>query len=102
MERARKQIQMLDTLYKNAVVSITSRYVNQQDSQPAAMVAKDVFAAMEKGNFHKARLIDASGQPQNKDNVAKSEFEKLAIAAMKEGKLYLDRVTEREKLQTRP
>ncbi len=95
-ESARKQVQMLDTLYKNAVVSVTGRYVKQQDTQPAAMVAKDVFAAMEKAGFHKARLVDASGAPQNKDNVAKTEFEKLAVAAMKEGKPYFERVIEKD------
>ena len=76
--------------------SVTSRYVNQQDDQPAAMVAKDVFAAMEKGGFHKVRLVDASGNPQNKENVAKTDFEKLAVKAMKEGKPYLDRVVEKD------
>lgn len=100
VEKARKHVKMLDELYKNAVVSITKRYVQKQDDQPAAMVAKDVFAAMEKSGHHKARLVDASGQPQNKANVAQSEFEKLAVEAMKKGDSYFDRVITKDGKRT--
>src|SRR5262249_54555430 len=58
--RAREQAKMLDELYKNAVVSITQKY----EGPPAIKVAKDVFAAMEKSGWHRARLVDASGSPQ--------------------------------------
>ncbi|MHB1557485.1 MAG: hypothetical protein ACYC61_08400, partial [Isosphaeraceae bacterium] len=34
VERAREQVKMLDDLYKNAVVSITKTYVDQQDGRP--------------------------------------------------------------------
>ena len=50
---------MLDALYKNAVVSITNKY----DGPPAIKVAKDVFAAMEKGGWHKAKLGRRHGHP---------------------------------------
>ncbi len=57
LERTRDQVKMLDALYKNAVVSVTNRY----DGPPAIKMAKDVFEAMEKGKFHSAKLVDASG-----------------------------------------
>lgn len=82
LERTRDQVKMLDALYKNAVVSVTNRY----DGPPAIKVAKDVFGAMEKGGWHKARLVDASGAPQNEANVAQSAFEKRAEKAIREGK----------------
>src|SRR5207302_5768063 len=71
VERTREQVKMLDALYKNAVVSVTKNYVNQQADVPAAAIAKDVFEAMKKGKYHNARLVDVTGKPKNKDNVAK-------------------------------
>ena len=92
LERTRDQVKMLDTLYKTAVVSITNSYIEGQSSVPAAMVAKDVFAAMHTNGYHTARLIDATGKPKNKKNVANTEFEKKAVEQMKAGKAYYEEV----------
>lgn len=92
LERAREQVKMLDDLYKNAVVSITKRYIGVQDKQPAIMVAKDVFGAMKKQGWHSAKLVDATGEPLNEDNAPKTDFEKEAARAMNAGKPYFDRV----------
>jgi hypothetical protein len=92
LDRTRDTVKMLDTLYKTAVVSITNSYVEGQASVPAAMVAKDVFAAMHEKGYHNARLIDATGKPKNKANVAKTEFEKKAVTEMKAGKAYYEEV----------
>jgi hypothetical protein len=94
LDRTREQVKMLDDLYKTAVVSITNSYVEGQSSVPAAMVAKDVFEAMKKKGYHTARLIDATGKPKNKANVAKTDFEKKAVAEMKAGKVYYEEVAE--------
>ena len=92
VDRAREQVKMLDDLYKNAVVSITKRYVGHQDAQPAIMVAKDVFGAMEKQGWHSAKLIDATGDPIGDANAPATDFEKDAASAMNAGKPYFDRV----------
>ncbi|MCX7701108.1 MAG: DUF3365 domain-containing protein [Gemmataceae bacterium] len=92
LERTREQVRMLDTLYKNAVVSITKNYVSQQADVPAAAVAKDVFEAMKSGKYHNARLIDVTGRPKNKENVAKTDFEKAAVEAIRSGKDYFEEV----------
>lgn len=92
VERARESVKMLDDLYKTAVVSITNSYVEGQSSVPAAMVAKDVFEAMHKKGYHSARLIDATGKPKNKKNIAKTDFEKKAVEAMKGGKSYIEEI----------
>lgn len=86
---ARRQVQMLDALYKNAVISITERY---QRGQPAIMVAKDVFQAMHDGKYHSARLVDATGSPLGEGNEPDTDFEKKAAKAMQEGKDYLEEV----------
>lgn len=92
LERTREQVKMLDDLYKNAVVSITNTYIADQASAPAATVAKEVFAAMHKKGWHNARLVDATGKPKNKKNVAVTDFEKKAVAEMKAGKSYYEEV----------
>ena len=88
VERARQQAKMLDELYKNAVVSITNKY----DGPPAIKVAKELFAAMEKGGWHKAKLVDASGAPQNEANLPQTGFERRAAAAIQAGKPYFEEV----------
>jgi hypothetical protein len=96
LERARDQAQMLDALYKNAVVSITNKY----DGPPAIKVAKDVFSAMEKGGWHKAKLVDASGTPQNEANLPQTLFEKRAAKEIQAGKPYYDEVSGEGKSRT--
>ena len=88
LERTREQVKMLDELYKNAVVSITNKY----NGPPAIKVAMDVFAAMEKSGWHKAKLIDATGTPQNEANRPTTDFEKRAASAMRAGMPYFEEV----------
>src|SRR5436309_2425082 len=87
---------MLDDLYKTAVISITSKYVELQSDTPAAAIAKEVFEAMHKKGWHLARLVDATGNPKNKKNAPQTEFEKKGVAAIKEGKGYIDEVGEKD------
>jgi hypothetical protein len=89
LERARQQVQMLDALYKTAVVSITERY---QRGQPAIMVAKDIFDAMDKQGHHSARLVDATGIPLGDGNNPETDFEKRAAEAMKRNETYVEEV----------
>ena len=72
---------MLDDLFKVAVVDITNRY----DGPPAAKVAKAIFAAAKEKQYFKAKLLDATGSPQNEANVPQDDFEKRAAKAMTAG-----------------
>jgi hypothetical protein len=92
VERARASVQMLDDLYKNFVVQITATYVSAEENVPAAKVAMKVFQAMHKKGWHKARLIDATGQPVRKANLPQTPFEKAAVAQMKSGKTYFEEI----------
>jgi hypothetical protein len=89
LARARRQVKMLDDLYKNAVVSITRIY---DDGPPAVRVAKQVFKAMEEGKHHSARLVDATGSPLNEVNRPATPFEERAEKAIQEGKPYYEEV----------
>ncbi len=55
---------MLDDLYKTAVVTITSKYVENQADTPAAAVAKEVFAAMHKKGWHNCAVGGCDRPPQ--------------------------------------
>lgn len=96
VDRTREKVKMLDDAYKFAVVSITKNYVEFQSEAPAAVVAKEVFQAMHKKGWHESRLIDVTGKPKKKENVAKSEFEKKAAAEIKGGKAYYEEVATKD------
>jgi hypothetical protein len=94
VDRTREQVKMLDDLYKTAVVKMTAVYVGQQGEVPAAVAAMEIFEVMKKKGWHNARLVDASGKPKRKANLPQTDFEKKAVAAMKEGKTYVEEVGE--------
>src|SRR5262249_30710756 len=80
--RTRETIKMLDDLYKLSIVHVTKTYVKARERTPAARVAKLVFKDMAAKGWHTVRLIDATGEPINKKNVANNPFEKRALAKL--------------------
>jgi hypothetical protein len=92
VQRAQDTVKLLDDLHKGYVVNITATYVKAQERTPAAHIAKKVFAHVEKNGGPKVRLIDATGSPINKDNVAKNDFEKRAIRQLGKGETYVSEV----------
>lgn len=93
---ARKTAKMLDDLYKTAVVLITQTYVEDDSSTPAISAAMALWGAMEDKGWHKARLVDVTGEPYDSDNVAKSEFEKRAIKMLSKDRAYIDQLSEED------
>jgi hypothetical protein len=85
--RARKQVLMLDDLYKTAVVLITDKYVQKETDLSAGSAAQALFDAMRKKGHHDIRLLDATGSPY---------FEKEAIRRLKMGEATVERVEKRE------
>lgn len=96
VERTRKNVKMLDDVYKTAVVLITDKYVNDEDDFPAGSAAIALFGAVEKKGWHKARLIDLTGEPYEEKNVAKDDFEKSGAKQLKAGKGYVEQITEKD------
>jgi hypothetical protein len=95
VERTRQQVKMLDDIYKTAVVAITDKYVHKDTDAPAIIVAMGLFDAMKKKGWHEVRLIDATGQPYDEDNVAKDDFEKAAVKALTGGADYFEQIETR-------
>jgi hypothetical protein len=92
VQRAHDTVKLLDDLHKGYVVNITAIYVKAQERTPAAHVAKKVFAYSEKNGGPRVRLIDATGSPINKANVATNDFEKRAVEKLNAGSKYFSEV----------
>ena len=102
LKRTRKTVQMLDSIYKQAIVLITDKYVHDEDDFPAGSAAVVWFKAISKQGSHQVRLLDATGDPIEESNVAKDAFEKEGIRKLKEGANYVDEVVKIDgKLQLR-
>ena len=91
MDRTQGQARMLDDLFKVAVVDIERN--RSYDGSPAAKVRPRPSSRRRRtSNTFNARLLDATGSPQNEANVAQDDFEKRAAKAMIEGKTYHEEV----------
>lgn len=96
LERTRKQVRMLDDLYKTAVVLITEHYVRNENDLPAGSAAKALFAAMKKKGWHEVRLVDATNDPIMESNAPADDFEKAAVKRLLDGKPGHEQVVEKE------
>ena len=96
VERARREVRMLDDIYKTSIVLITTHYVQDDEDLPAGEAFKALFQAVEKKGWHKVRLVDASGEAYNDENVAKTEFEKRAVKELVAGQSSVDNVITRD------
>ncbi len=92
VERARREVRMLDDIYKTAIVLVTEHYVKTDTDLAAGSAFKALFDAVGEKGWHKARLVDATGQPYNDLNLPKEGFEKKAIAEILAGKPSYDQV----------
>lgn len=92
VERARKNVKMLDDVYKTTVMLITDKYVNSKKDFPAGRAAIALFKGISQKGWHEVRLIDASGEPYSERNVARDDFDKEGIKQIKDGKGFYDRV----------
>lgn len=93
--QAKKEVRMLDDLYKTAVVLVTENYVKTESDLAAGSAFKLLFKAMKEKGHHEARLVDATGEPYEPENAPADAFEKAAIKALKGGSAYYDQVEQR-------
>lgn len=85
VERTRKQLKVLDHIYKTTVVLITEKYVHKESDFAAGSAAVALFKSVTDAGYHKVRLIDATGQPYEEANVAKDDVEKEGLRRLKAG-----------------
>lgn len=96
LARTRKTVRMLDDIYKQTIVLITTKYVTKDSDYPAGRAAVKLFEAISNNGHHNVRLLDATGKPYNPKNVAKDEFEKTGIMKLKAGESYIDEVVQKD------
>ena len=96
LARTRKQVKMLDDLYKTAIVLVTENYVTEKSDLAAGAAFQKLFAAMKKAGHHEVRLLDATGEPFEENNRPNDDFEKAAIKALKAGKPGFEEVVEKD------
>jgi hypothetical protein len=92
VNRARQTVKMLDDMCKAFIVLIAEEYVKDPTMFSAATLSKKVFFKMDKKGWYKASLIDATGTPNNPDNIPKNKFESDAVEEIANGKSYYERV----------
>lgn len=96
VDRARREVRLLDDIYKTAIVLVTKHYVEEKSDLPAGEAFKVLFGAMKEKGWHEVRLLDGSGQPINDDNKPKDEFEREAIKQMLAEKPYYEQVVTKD------
>lgn len=92
VERARREVHLLDDVYKSAIVLITEHYVDDKHSLAAGTAFKVLFKSMKDKGWHEVRLIDALGEPINPENSPRDDFEREAVKQMLAGKTYYERI----------
>jgi len=85
LNHARETIKILDEVYKRIIILVTDKYVQSEDDFAAGSAAVLLFRQISAGDTHQVRLIDATGDPYEPDNVAKDDFEKTGIEKLKKG-----------------
>lgn len=85
VERSRKTVQTLDNIFKQTIVLVTDKYVHDEDDFAAGSAAVLLFKNISESGDNKVRLLDATGEPYDSDNVAKDAFEREAIKRLKAG-----------------
>jgi hypothetical protein len=92
LTQARQTVDMLNDLYVNAVVLTHGTYVKDRATPAAAVVARQVFKAMDAKGWPQTRWLNTTGRPFNPDSNPKDQFEKDAVAALKKGQARFERV----------
>ncbi len=96
VERVRREIRMLDDIYKGGIVTITDNFVTDKKEIPAGTAFKMLFKSAEKKGWHRVRLLDATGTPYDDENVAEDDFERDAIKQLLAGTAWVEKIETRE------
>ena len=96
IERSRKTVRTLDNIYKQVIVLVTDKYVHDEDDFAAGSAAVLLFKNISDSGSHNVRLLDATGEPYDDENVAKDDFEREGIKRLKAGAANYDQVVSKD------
>jgi hypothetical protein len=77
-------------------VLITQHYVTDKSDLAAGEAFKLLFAKVKDKGWHEVRLIDGTGEPINQENEPQDAFERKAMAALRDGKPYVEELTTKD------
>ncbi|MCA9143867.1 MAG: DUF3365 domain-containing protein [Planctomycetaceae bacterium] len=96
VERSRKSVQTLDNIFKQTIVLVTDKYVHDEDDFAAGSAAVLLFKNISESGDNKVRLIDATGEPYDDENVAKDDFEREGLKRLKAGDQLYEQVVSKD------
>jgi hypothetical protein len=96
VEGARREVRLLDDVYKSAIVLITKNYVDEKSSLPAGKAFKVLFKNMKDKGWHEVRLLDGLGEPLNDENKPRDDFERKAVKQIMAGKPYYEELATKD------
>jgi hypothetical protein len=96
VERSRKTVKTLDNIYKQVIVLVTDKYVHDTDDFAAGSAAVLLFKNISDSSSHTVRLLDATGEPYEPENVAKDDFEREGIKRLKAGAANYEQVVSKD------
>ncbi len=96
LKRARREVKLLDDIYKTAIVLITKHYVDDKSDLAAGEAFKVLFEGVKQKGWHEVRLLDATGEPLNSENAPADAFERNAIKALLDKQPYYEELATKD------
>ncbi len=96
LKRARREVKLLDDIYKTAIVLITKHYVDEKSDLAAGEAFKVLFESVKEKGWHEVRLIDATGDPLNSENEPADAFERNAVKALLAKQPYYEEIVRKD------
>lgn len=93
LAEARRQVRMMDEIYKTAVIAAHKMYVQDPGTPAAVIWAKQVINQMKGKGWPDARIFATHDRPLNPENAPADGFERAATTAFKQGKASFEQVT---------
>ncbi len=96
VRRTRETVEALDNIFKQTIVMITDKYVHDESDFAAGSAAVLLFKNISESSDQEIRLIDATGDPYDSENVAQDQFEKEGVKRLKSGAERHEQVIEKD------
>jgi hypothetical protein len=92
LPEGRRQVRMMDDVYKTAVVATHQMYVQDPGTPAAVIWAKQVINKLKGKGWPDARIFATHDRPLNPENAPVDGFERNAAAAFKKGNVSYEEV----------
>ncbi|HZZ71355.1 MAG TPA: DUF3365 domain-containing protein, partial [Pirellulales bacterium] len=96
VESARREVRLVDDIYKSAIILITKNYVDSKSDLAAGKAFKLLFQSVKEKGWHEVRLLDGLGEPINEEDIPRDAFEKTAIQRIMSGKDYYEEIATKD------